>query len=100
MPATGNRLVTFTTLPWAECTDDWTQNELCVLRVRSLRASGKHCVADGVILPNLLQEVDNVVEKLTGSVIESALGDISHMGYECDRSCLRVHINQLQVNTQ
>jgi hypothetical protein len=97
MPSNGNKFTTFSTLPWTESTE-WRQNELCALRIRSLRALGSHCAADGVVFPNLLREVDGVIVDLAATCVSGIISSIENSGFACDRSCVRVSLTQLQVS--
>lgn len=97
MPATGHKFSAYGNLPWSESEDEWQQNELCVARVRSLRCRGEHSAADGVILPNLLREVDSILAELDGTPVGEAIREYEADGYACDRTRLRVTITQMQV---
>jgi hypothetical protein len=97
MPGNGNKFTTFSTLPWTESITEWRQNELCALRIRSLRALGSHCAADGVVLPNLLREIDSVMVDLAATCVSGIISSIENSGFSCDRSCVRVRLTQLQV---
>ncbi len=97
MPGNGNKFTTFSTRPWTESTSDWRHNELCTQRIRSLRALGSHCAADGVVLPNLLREIDGVIKELVATTVSDIISSIEMSGFACDRSCVRVMLTQLQV---